>query len=382
MDRAAPPTDRRADAIDRKPLGASVSIQGLSKIYRAHRAIDDVSMEIGAGEFVTILGPSGSGKTSTLMAIAGFLDDYTGRIHIADRQIDHLPPHRRDIGVVFQHLALFPHMTVGENIAFPLRMRGMKRSEIRHKLTEALELIDLGNLEARFPSQLSGGQQQRVALARAIVFSPPLLLLDEPFGALDRKLRERLQVELKLLHRRLGITVIHVTHDQDEAMAISDRIAVMNKGKVEQFSQPKELYAAPRNRFVADFIGDSVFLHGKLNSIVDGICTVEAEDGGIYVAKSPDSVTPGSPVMVIIRPDSLLLGEDAKGSGNELLGEVTDMMFMGDRTKFEFTLRDRDRITTVVPNVSSKPKVLLGDTILIGWRPKDAFVFAHKAPAS
>jgi putative spermidine/putrescine transport system ATP-binding protein len=293
-----------------------------------------------------------------------------------------LPPHRRDIGVVFQHLALFPHMTVGENIAFPLRMRGMKRAEIRHKTKEALELIDLGNLEARFPSQLSGGQQQRVALARAIVFSPPLLLLDEPFGALDRKLRERLQVELKLLHRRLGITVIHVTHDQDEAMAISDRIAVMNKGKVEQFSQPKELYAAPLNRFVADFIGDSVFLHGKLHSIVDGICRVEADGGGIYVAKSPDSVTPGSPVMVIIRPDSLLLGEDAKGSGNELLGQVTDMMFMGDRTKFEFTLRDRDRITTVVPNVSAKPKARLGETILIGWRPKDAFVFAYKVPVS
>ncbi len=370
----------RVAAVPRRPFGASVSIKSLRKSYGTFAAIAELSMDIEAGEFITILGPSGSGKTTTMMAVAGFLDGYSGQILIGGRRIDHLPPDRRDIGVVFQHLALFPHMTVSENIAFPLRMRGMSRAEIRKKVADVLELIDLRNLEARFPNQLSGGQQQRVALARAIVFSPPLLLLDEPFGALDRKLRERLQIELKQLHRRTGVTVIHVTHDQGEAMAVSDRIAVMSRGRIEQFSAPGELYCSPKNRFVADFIGDSIFLQGTLRTTVDRICIVETDNGIRCRATSPIPIAPGTKVTLIIRPDSLLLNNEAQGIGNEFSCVVVDLMFMGDRTKFEIALGERDRITAILPNQNGRPRVQVGEKVLIGWRAENAFVFSHQEP--
>src|SRR5690349_3800510 len=238
-------------------LGAAVRIRDLRKAYAGVHAVNGISIDIEAGEFMTFLGPSGSGKTTTMMAIAGFVENYGGEIRIGDAVIDDLPPHRRNVGIVFQHLALFPHMSVADNIAFPLRMRGHREKEIAARVAGATALVRMDGFEDRLPAQLSGGQQQRVALARALVFDPPLLLLDEPLGALDRKLRESMQAELRALHDRLGITIVHVTHDQSEAMAISDRIAVINHGVVEQCGTPRELYFRPSNRFVADFVGES-----------------------------------------------------------------------------------------------------------------------------
>ncbi|KQW52678.1 MULTISPECIES: ABC transporter ATP-binding protein [Ensifer] len=236
----------------------SLTLRSVNKSYDGkHMAADDVSLDIKAGEFVSFLGPSGSGKTTTLMMIAGFQHPTSGEIRLGERAIDKLPPHKRNIGMVFQNYALFPHMTIADNVAFPLRMRGVERAEKDRRSREALAKVGLQGFEKRVPSELSGGQQQRVALARALVFQPDVILLDEPLGALDKALREHMQVELKRIHRDLGVTMVYVTHDQSEAMTMSDRIAVFNGGRIEQVGTPNEIYFAPKSRFVASFIGDS-----------------------------------------------------------------------------------------------------------------------------
>jgi len=245
---------------------AAIRLQSVTKIFDGHVvAVDDVTLDIEAGEFFALLGPSGCGKTTTLRMIAGFELPDTGRIHVGDKDITDLPVHRREMGMVFQSYALFPHRTVAENVAFGLRMREVPRAEIDKRVAAALSLVALTGLENRRPSQLSGGQQQRVALARALVVEPPVLLCDEPLGALDRKLRQQMQFELKELQKRLGVTLVFVTHDQEEALAMSDRIAVMNKGRIEQIGAPTEIYEKPRTRFVADFIGEINILeeHGR-----------------------------------------------------------------------------------------------------------------------
>ena len=235
-----------------------LTLRNVNKSYDGkHMAADDVSLDIKAGEFVSFLGPSGSGKTTTLMMIAGFQHPTSGEIRLGERAIDNLPPHKRNIGMVFQNYALFPHMTIADNVAFPLRMRGVERTEKERRAREALAKVGLQGFEKRVPSELSGGQQQRVALARALVFQPDIILLDEPLGALDKALREHMQVELKRIHRDLGVTMVYVTHDQTEAMTMSDRIAVFNQGRIEQVGTPNEIYFAPKTRFVASFIGDS-----------------------------------------------------------------------------------------------------------------------------
>ncbi|CAN7748588.1 ABC transporter ATP-binding protein [Ensifer sp. Root142] len=236
----------------------SLTLRSVNKSYDGkHMAADDVSLDIKAGEFVSFLGPSGSGKTTTLMMIAGFQHPTSGEIRLGERAIDKLPPHKRNIGMVFQNYALFPHMTIADNVAFPLRMRGVERAEKDRRSREALAKVGLQGFEKRVPSELSGGQQQRVALARALVFQPDVILLDEPLGALDKALREHMQVELKRIHRDLGVTMVYVTHDQSEAMTMSDRIAVFKGGRIEQVGTPNEIYFAPKSRFVASFIGDS-----------------------------------------------------------------------------------------------------------------------------
>ncbi|MEK1948575.1 MAG: ABC transporter ATP-binding protein [Ensifer adhaerens] len=236
----------------------SLTLRSVNKSYDGkHMAADDVSLDIKAGEFVSFLGPSGSGKTTTLMMIAGFQHPTSGEIRLGERAIDKLPPHKRNIGMVFQNYALFPHMTIADNVAFPLRMRGVERAEKDRRSREALAKVGLQGFEKRVPSELSGGQQQRVALARALVFQPDVILLDEPLGALDKALREHMQVELRRIHRDLGVTMVYVTHDQSEAMTMSDRIAVFNGGRIEQVGTPNEIYFAPKSRFVASFIGDS-----------------------------------------------------------------------------------------------------------------------------
>ena len=238
-------------------------------------AVDSVSLDIAPGEFLTLLGPSGSGKTTTLMMLAGFEIPSDGEIYVDDTAIAAIPPYKRNIGMVFQNYALFPHMTVGENIAFPLKMRGLSKSEIARMSKEALELVKLPGYEGRYPRQLSGGQQQRIAVARALVFNPRVLLMDEPLGALDKQLRESLQLEIKSLHDQLGVTIVYVTHDQQEALVMSDRIAVMNNGRIEQIGSPVALYDQPQSRFVASFIGESNFLSGRVLSCDGGRCLVE-----------------------------------------------------------------------------------------------------------
>jgi putative spermidine/putrescine transport system ATP-binding protein/mannopine transport system ATP-binding protein len=269
-------------------------------------AVDGMSMEIAAGEFVTFLGPSGSGKTTSLMMVAGFVEPDSGAVVVGGRDITRLAPQKRDLGFVFQQYLLFPHMTVAENIAFPLQVRGLSKQDTRRRVGEALELVGLTGLGHRKPRQLSGGQQQRVALSRALVYRPPVLLMDEPLGALDKKLRDQLQLEIKGIQRELGLTVVYVTHDQEEALVLSDRIAVMRDGRLEQFGEPRELFERPRTPFVADFLGAANFLPGVVSGSTDGQCLVRLDHGSTLAAR-PQPLPEGTRARISVPPGRLEL---------------------------------------------------------------------------
>ena len=282
----------------------SVCLTSVSKAYGTVAAVDDLSFSADPGEFVTLLGPSGCGKTTTLRMVAGFVAPTAGRIEIGPRDVTHLAPNRRDVGLVFQSYALFPHMTVADNVAFGLKMRGLPRADRAPRVAEALGMVQLTGLERRYPRQLSGGQQQRVALARALVIKPQLLLLDEPFGALDKQLRDHMREELLALQRRLGIATLFVTHDQEEALALSDRVIVMNHGKVEQIGPPAEIYERPRSRFVAEFLGRSNLLQMHVTGISAG--EVRLACGPLHVVlPGADNATPGQTVTAMIRPEAI-----------------------------------------------------------------------------
>jgi mannopine transport system ATP-binding protein len=308
--------------------GASITISGITKAFGRVNAVDGVSIDVAPGEFLSLLGPSGSGKTTLLMMIAGFETPSAGAIHLGARDITYLAPNERQIGMVFQKYALFPHMTVARNIAFPLKMRTRPKAEIAAKVEAALAMVRLDGYGGRFPHQLSGGQQQRIAVARALVFEPPVLLMDEPLGALDKKLREQLQIEIKRLQKRLGVTVIYVTHDQEEALTMSDRVAVMNKGRLEQVGTPADLYARPDNPFVADFIGKMNFLDGRVAEC-DGARVVVTLEGCARVQASvgQGGWTSGDCVRVAIRPEALRFAENANESA--LPGIVETTIFVG-----------------------------------------------------
>jgi len=285
--------------------GATVGIYNLVKRFGEVVAVDNISLEVKPGEFVTLLGPSGSGKTTTLMMIAGFEIPDSGEISIDGEPIMFKPAYKRGIGMVFQNYSLFPHMTVERNIGFPLRMRKVGKEEMSEKIREALKLVRLSGYEKRFPRQLSGGQQQRIALARALVFNPYVLLMDEPLGALDKKLREHMQLEIKQITQALSITVIYVTHDQSEAMTMSDRIAVMNEGKIEQIGSPTEIYDNPVNYFVADFIGESNFIKGRIEQQRDQTCLFVSDGGMRFVALSGKDKPPGKEAHLVVRPEKI-----------------------------------------------------------------------------
>ena len=297
--------------------GLQVSITNVRRDYGAVVAVDDVSLDINAGEFVSLLGPSGSGKTTLLMMLAGFEQPQSGNITIGARDVTRVPPNKRDIAMVFQKYALFPHMTVAENIAFPLSMRNVDKSERARKVDAALEMVKLQGYGTRKPSELSGGQQQRVALARAIVFEPPVILMDEPLGALDKKLRQHMQIELKQLQRRLGATVIYVTHDQEEALTMSDRVAVLNHGRLMQYGPPRELYDHPADAFVADFLGEMNFIEGEVNEVGDGSTCSVALAGGVVRAPSVAGMGNGDSVRLAIRPEFI----EIRASGSVSAGE-------------------------------------------------------------
>src|SRR5215467_14833807 len=289
--------------------GARLELRNLSKAFAGVRAVDRLSLDVPAGAFVSLLGPSGSGKTTTLNLIAGFLTADAGDILLDGRSVADVPPHKRNIGMVFQSYSLFPHMTVADNVGFPLRMRTrLSREAAGKRIAGMLELVQLSHLAARYPRQLSGGQQQRVAMARALVSYPRLLLMDEPLGALDKKLRERLQLEIKAIHRRVGTTVVYVTHDQSEALTLSDLVVVMDRGRILQVGPPRMLYEAPETDFVADFLGGANLIPGKIAGEVDDDVTVALSGGDtIRVHRTAIPVAPGTSVQVMVRPEDVLV---------------------------------------------------------------------------
>ena len=312
-------------------------LEKIRKSFGSVTAVDDVSLAVEPGEFITLLGPSGSGKTTTLMMIAGFDHPTSGEIYIDGMPLVGVPPHRRGIGMVFQSYALFPHLTVAENVGFALKQRAIDRRQIAQWVAQTLEIVRLRGYETRYPRQLSGGQQQRVALARAIIFQPRVLLMDEPLSALDKQLREELQLEMKRLHRQLGITFIYVTHDQREALIMSDRVAVMNQGRIEQAGTPADLYDRPANRFVAGFVGESNFLDGAVAAVSGRDVAVRV--GGSTVTAVSDAPPPiGARVTLAVRPEKIGFRDDAtpvpQARLNALDAQVRDITFVGEMHRY------------------------------------------------
>ncbi|MBZ9806724.1 MULTISPECIES: ABC transporter ATP-binding protein [unclassified Mesorhizobium] len=339
--------------------GAAIDLESVSKAYGSFKALDGVSLRIEPGEFMTLLGPSGSGKTTTLNVIAGFTDLTSGKLLVREKSVVGVPAHKRNIGVVFQHYALFPHMTVGRNVAYPLKLRGVTGAERERRVRHALDMVKMADFGHRFPSELSGGQQQRVALARAIVFDPPLLLMDEPLGALDKKLREWLQLEIKRIHRELGTTFVYVTHDQEEALVLSDRIAVFNRGGIEQIGTGRELYDEPATLFVGKFIGDSTVLRGP--AATSGNETA-IEISGQRVATAKRLANGGKPVM-LLRPEKLaLVRRGGGGDGrNRLAGRIGEAIYLGSGSKYEVELADGSK--AIVRSTLDADTFAIGDEV-------------------
>ena len=357
------------------PTGAAsdirVDFEGVDKSYDGRtRVVRDFNLSICKGEFVTLLGPSGSGKTTILMMLAGFQSLTAGTIRIDGRSVADLPPRKRGIGMVFQNYALFPHMTVGRNLAFPLEVRGLGAEERRERVERALGLVRLEGLEDRKPGQLSGGQQQRVAIARALVFEPNLVLMDEPLGALDRSLREEMQYEIRRIHHKLAVTVVYVTHDQQEAMVMSDRIAVLRDGVVEQVAPPEALYEEPERTFVASFIGENNGLQGRVVTVDGGLCDVETGGERIRALRIADC-KPGDEITLSIRPERVSVNPEPGVYGNQIGGSVRDVAFLGDHLRVRMDACGRRDFIAKIPNIVGHGGILVGDTVRIGWTVTD-----------
>nr|NYU03042.1 ABC transporter ATP-binding protein [Pseudomonas sp. SbOxS1] len=348
-----------------------IRFAGVTKDYGSISVIDNLSLDIKEGEFVSLLGPSGSGKTTLLMMLAGFETVTGGDIIVNGVIVNDLPPHKRDMGVVFQNYALFPHMTVGENVGFPLRMRGINRTEIKKRVARALDMVQLSAQCDRRPTQLSGGQQQRVALARALVFEPRVVLMDEPLGALDKQLREQMQLDIRALHNRLGLTIVFVTHDQSEALTMSDRIAVFNKGKIEQIGSPREIYDRPQTRFVAEFIGETNLLEGRLVSI-DGERADVVLEGGVKISVSSSGLSVGQNVLVSVRPERLTL-IDSVNKVNSLPVRMVDAVYQGDHLRAELA---GENLTLTARLCRSAPERSTGTQVVAYFDPRDCWMIA------
>ncbi len=352
-----------------------LSLRGLTKRYGDAVALNNVNLDIRRGEYLTFLGPSGSGKTTTLNLIAGFIEPTEGSMLLENKPLEKLQAHERNLGVVFQHYALFPHMTVRANVEYPLKQRKMSKSDRKKAVDKALEVVRLEGYEDRYPRQLSGGQQQRVALARAVVYTPPILLMDEPLGALDKKLREWLQLELRRIHRELGSTFIYVTHDQEEALVLSDRIAVFNEGEIEQIGTPRELYDAPVALFVGRFIGESSIFKGIY---ADG--KVKAADYELQVEGSIST----DRAAVLIRPENMQIshpggGDFTESAVNRIAGEIQDMVYLGPARRYSVITPLGEAIVRVPERVAAAAQI--GDKVLVGWDPADAVLLVDTEPA-
>jgi putative spermidine/putrescine transport system ATP-binding protein len=338
----APPTKNAAETM--------VAFEHVQKTYDGRTlVVEDLNLTVRRGEFLTMLGPSGSGKTTTLMMLGGFEQPTSGRILLEGQAVERQPPERRDIGFVFQNYALFPHMTVAENVCFPLRYRGIKGAQARRRVEDALCMVKLAGLGERRPAQLSGGQQQRVALARAMVFNPKLILMDEPLGALDKQLREHMQVEIRKIQQRLGITMVYVTHDQSEALTMSDRIAVFHEGRIQQLSDPVTLYDRPDNRFVAGFIGDNNTLACEFIGTENAFNVVRMTDGTRFLTTGASGQA-GSKLTMSLRPERLGLdNEERKSAENRIHVRVLDRTFLGDRVRLTLEAFGSDRLIASLP---------------------------------
>jgi spermidine/putrescine ABC transporter ATP-binding subunit len=370
--------------LNTSPSSSSLStghlvITDLHKRYQGHAAVAGVDLDVAPGEFVALLGPSGCGKTTILRSIAGLVSPSDGDIRIDGRSILADPVYKRDLGMVFQSYALFPHMTVRENVAFGLRMRGVGKQEMTRRADECLELVRMRPFADRFPAQLSGGQQQRVALARAIVTNPTVLLLDEPFSALDAKLRESMQVELRQLQKRLGITTIFVTHDQQEALAMADRIAVMNAGRVEQFDAPQTVYNQPQTLFVAEFIGRTNRVPGRLvgRDTDHALVRLEGRDD-IYAANGNANAGVGDAIVAMLRPEKIALlspGSDTNGYAGFAEGRISEVIFTGDQISVYLETTHGQLIASAQGGAQGGPALGSGQTVRIGWHASDMLVF-------
>jgi putative spermidine/putrescine transport system ATP-binding protein len=379
MSATTPPAGAGADA-DRPAL----VLRGLAKLFGDVPAVDGVDLEVRQGEFITLLGPSGSGKTTTLRMIAGFTLQSGGTIEIDGVDMSRVPPYRRDLGMIFQNYALFPHMTAAENIAFPLQMRRVDRPEIKRRVADALALVKLEGLGGRYPRQLSGGQQQRIAFARAVVFNPRLLLMDEPLGALDKKLREALQLEVMHISRQLGATVVYVTHDQEEALVMSDRIAIFSKGRIEQLGSGEDLYDRPVSLFVADFIGESNILRGRFERDGDGgWLTRDAWRWRVGAAAAARAALDGgSAAALVVRPERLRIvgadgaGEAGEAGANVLEATVKDVLYLGSMRKFELALPDGQAAVVRQQVGGGEREWQPGDRVRLTWAIDDGVLVA------
>ena len=358
--------------------GARLALVGLTKRFGAVTAVDGLTLDVEPGEILTLLGPSGCGKTTVLNLIAGFEAPDSGTVRIDGADVAARPPHRREVGMVFQDYALFPHLTVRENVAFPLRVRGTSEPEVTGRVGAMLELVRLSGYGDRLPRQLSGGQQQRVALARALAFRPRVLLMDEPFGALDRALRETMRAELRELQRALGVTVVLVTHDQDEAMDLADRVAVMRAGRLQQVASPRELYESPANAFVAGFVGESNLLEAVVVS-VEGERAVVRTAGGRRILAARGSTRVGDRVLVLLRPGAAALAEAGGTPDEGLVGVVEDVADPGPIERGRVRLDGGERVTVIRSRRAGGPALRRGMRVALLWPPEEVRLLAPES---
>ena len=353
-------------------IDALVKFEAVQKSYDGEiLVVTDLNLEVARGEFLTMLGPSGSGKTTCLMMLAGFEPATHGEIFLDGVPINNVPPHKRGIGMVFQNYALFPHMSVSENLAFPLQVRGLGKMEIEERVTRALAMVQLDGFGSRRPSQLSGGQQQRVAVARALVFDPALILMDEPLGALDKQLREQMQYEIKHIHENLGVTVVYVTHDQSEALTMSNRIAVFNDGKIQQLASPTDLYERPENAFVAQFIGENNRLFGKVKDINGENCVITLDNGEDVHALKINVKNVGEKSLLSLRPERVAINPTDQKFDNVFEGKVEELTYLGDHIRTRATVCGHTDFIVKVPNSGSYEFLKEGATAKFGWSSVD-----------
>ncbi len=334
--------------------------------------VKNLNLDVARGEFLTMLGPSGSGKTTCLMMLAGFEPATHGEIYLNDQPINNVPPHKRGIGMVFQNYALFPHMSIAENLAFPLEVRKMGKVEVEEKVLKALDMVQLGGFGHRRPAQLSGGQQQRVAVARALVFDPELILMDEPLGALDKQLREQMQYEIKHIHENLGVTVVYVTHDQSEALTMSNRVAVFNDGVIQQVAPPDDLYERPENAFVAQFIGENNTLSGTVKLSDGTSCVVDVTGGGeVHALRVNVGAGDGAPTTLSLRPERVEVNPPEGKFPNVFEAQVEELIYLGDHIRTRASVCGQDDFIVKIANSSAHASLTKGQAVTFGWTMED-----------